>query len=42
MYAFQNVHHGMACIVMEECYEFDLCVTTKLIKEIIENVINHY
>lgn len=32
----------MASIMMEEYYEFDLCVTRKLIKEMKEDVINHY
>ena len=35
MYAFENVHHGMACLLMEEFYEFDLCMTKKLIKKMI-------
>jgi hypothetical protein len=42
MYAFKNVHCGMACLRMEEYYEFDLCVTTRLIKEMKEDIINHY
>ena len=42
MYAFKYVHHDMAGILTEEYYEFDLCVTTKLIKEMEEDVINHY
>jgi hypothetical protein len=32
----------MICILMEEYDEFDLCVTKKLMKLMMEKVINHY
>jgi hypothetical protein len=42
MNVFKNIHHGMDCILMEEYDEFDLCMTKKLMKGMMENVINHY